>query len=307
MSPLPDALARYLSMRRGFGFKLISQSRMLNGFVAYMERQAAEIITAKLALDWATQSGGPRSWPDRLSALRGFARHVSITEPRTEIPPTGMLAPTRRRAPYIYSEAQVRSLLEAMLSLPPAASLRRWSYYAVFGLLAVTGLRISEALRLKRDDVDLDSGVLTIRDTKFGKSRIVPIHATTIAVLTDYAARRDAHRQRRASAYFFTGDQGGRIYYQGIHLAFCAVSRQIGLRHGDAATGPRIHDLRHRYAVSTLLRWYRAGDDVEQRLPQLSTYLGHSHVRDTYWYLSACPELMEHAALRLEARWEMMS
>lgn len=307
MSPLPDALAHYLSMRRAFGFKLVTQGRILNGFIAYMERQAAEIITARLALDWATQSGGPRSGPDRLSTLRGFARYVSITEPRTEIPPTGMLAPRRRRAPYIYSDAQVCSLLEAMLTLPPAASLRRWSYYAVFGLLAVTGLRISEALRLERDDVDLDAGILTIRETKFGKSRIVPIHSTTVVALNDYAARRDVHRQRRASAYFFTGDQGGRIYHQGIHLAFCAVSRQIGLRHGDAVTGPRIHDLRHRYAVSTLLRWYRAGDDIEQRLPQLSTYLGHSHVRDTYWYLSACPELMEHAALRLEARWETMS
>lgn len=148
MSPLSEALARYLTMRRGFGFKLITQGRMLNGFIAYMEQQPAEIITARLALDWATQSGGPRSWPDRLSTLRGFARHVSITEPRTEIPPTGMLSPRRRRAPYIYSEAQVGSLLEAMLILPPVNSLRRWSYYSVFGLLAVTGLRISEALRL---------------------------------------------------------------------------------------------------------------------------------------------------------------
>jgi integrase len=307
MSALSEALARYLSMRRGFGFKLICQGPPAERFRRVHGATEAEIITAKLVLDWATQSGGPRYWLDRLSACRGFARHVSITEPRTEIPPTNILSPTRRRPAYLYSEAQVRSLLEAMLTLPPAEGLRRWTFYCVFGLLAVTGLRVSEALRLKRDDVDLDSGVLTIRDAKFGKSRVVPIHPTTIAVLKDYAKRRDAHRRRLACTYFFTGDQGARIYHQGIHLAFCTVSRRIGLRTPDAAIGPRIHDLRHSYAVSTLLRWYRAGDDVEQRLPQLFTYLGHSHVRDTYWYLSACPELMELAASRLETRWESVS
>jgi integrase len=236
-----------------------------------------------------------------------FARHLSITEPRTEIPPTGMFSLPRRPAPYIYTEVEVRSLLMAMLALRPTKRLRRWTYHCVFGLLAVTGLRLGEALRLKRDDVDLDQGLLTIRDTKFGKSRIVPVHLTTVTALRDYVRRRDCHHARAAGSYFFTADRGGRIFPQTIHLAFCAVSRQIGLRHPDADSGPRIHDLRHSYAVAILLRWYRSGDAVEQLLPVLSTFLGHSKTRDTYWYLSACPELMELAARRLDARWESPS
>lgn len=307
MSPLRDALERYLSMRRGFGFKLKSQSRMLANFVTHMEQQGATTITGKLALDWATGEAGPPSWPNRLSAVRGFARHLASTDPRTQIPPTGILAQTRRPAPHIYSEQEIASLLGAMLALPPAKGLRRWTYYCLLGLLSVTGLRINEALHLNRDDVDLDTGILTIRDTKFGKSRLVPIHPTTVDVLVDYARRRDVQRCRRISRYFFTGEHGGHLHHQNIHLVFCRLSRQIGLRHSDAARGPRIHDLRHRFAVCTLLRWYRTSEDVERLLPILSTYLGHSHTRDTYWYLSACPELMAHAVHRLEARWEAAS
>lgn len=306
MSPLRDAVDRYVSMRRGFGYKLKDEERWLIDLVAFMEAQGTSVITNKLALDWVTRAAGPPSWPNRLAAVRGFARHLSFAEPRTEIPPTGILAQPRRPPPHIYSEQEIASLLGAMLGLAPAQGLRRWTYYSLFGLLAVTGLRIGEALRLKRDDVDLDAAILIIRDTKFGKSRLVPIHPTTVAALVDYAGRRDARHSRCHAAYFFTGEHGGPLHHQNIHLVFCALSRQIGLRHPDA-DGPRIHDLRHRFAVCTLLRWYRSGDDVERLLPVLSTWLGHTHTRDTYWYLSACPELMEHAAQRLEARWEAAS
>ncbi len=307
MSPLRDALARYVNMRRGFGYKLRKQEPLLMDFVAFMEARTATIITNKLVLEWTTRTAGPVSWPTRLATVRSFARHLSCTEPRTQIPPTGILAKPQRRAPHIYTEQELDRLLEAMLALPPAKRLRRWTYYCLFGLLSVTGLRISEALGLKRDDVDLEAGILTIRETKFGKSRFVPIHPTTNAVLTDYSARRDARQCRCTGPYFFTGEHGGALHYQNVHLVFCDLSRQLGLRPPTGGDAPRIHDLRHSYAVGTLLRWYRAGEDVERLLPVLSTYLGHSHTRDTYWYLSACPELMEHAARRLETRWEGVS
>jgi integrase len=304
MSSLHDALERYISMRRGFGYKVEGQHRLLTHFVAYMERQGATVITGKLALDWATGEAGPPSWPGRLSAVRGFARHLASTEPCTEVPPAHLLAPTPRRRPHIYTEEQISTLLEALHALPPATGLRRWTYYCLFGLLTVTGLRIEEALRLKREDVDLEAAILTIRETKFGKSRLVPIHPTTVTVLHDYAQRRDGQRSRCRSVYFFTGERGHRLHYQNVHLVFCALTRESGLRGAGATTGPRIHDLRHRFAVCTLLRWYRSGEDVERLLPLLSTWLGHTHTRDTYWYLSACPELMDRAVHRLEARWE---
>jgi integrase len=159
-------------------------------------------------------------------------------------------------------------------------------------------------LDLRRDDVDLDQGILTIRETKFGKSRLVPLHATTVAVLSDYAARRDANLGPPRSPHFFVAEQGGRLLHQYVHRVFWQLSRQIGLRQEGRRNGPRIHDLRHRFAVQTLINWYRAGEDVERELPVLATFLGHAYVRDTYWYLSAAPELMAHAALRLDRRWE---
>lgn len=308
MSPLHDALDRYIAVRRGFGHKFRCEAYLLVRFVAHMERQGATIITSKLALDWATKEAGPSTWPGRLSAVRGFARHLASTEPRTEIPPCGILAPRRRRTPHIYTDQEIGALLDAMLAVPSAKGLHRWTFYCIFGLLAVTGLRVGEALRLKRNEVDLDAGVLTVHASKFGKSRIVPIHPSTASVLADYTRRRDAQWPTPTSPAFFIGEQGRELNYSAIHLVFLAVSRQIGLRHpGDAYHGPRIHDLRHSYAVATLLRWYRRGEDIEQHLPVLSTYLGHTHVGCTYWYLSACPELMGHAARRLEARWEALS
>jgi len=308
MSPLYDALERYIAMRRGFGHKLRCEAYLLIRFVAHMERLGETIITSKLALEWVTKEAGRLTWPGRLSAVRGFARHLSSTDPRTEVPPRGILPHRRRRTPYIYSSQEIRTLIDAMLTVHSAKGLHRWTFHCVFGLLAATGLRVGEALKLERDDVDLDAGVLTVRDSKFGKSRVVPIHSTTASVLADYVARRDAQWPTPRSPAFFIGEQGRAMEYSAINLVFQTVSRQIGLRHpGDAYRGPRIHDLRHSYAVATLVRWYRAGEDVEQWLPVLSTYLGHSGIGCTYWYLSACPELMGHAASRLEARWEALS
>ncbi len=167
----------------------------------------------------------------------------------------------------------------------------------------MTGLRISEALALRRDDVDLNAGILVIRETKFGKSRLVPIHQTTRTSLIRYAQQRDSRISPARSHYFFVAEQGGKLLHQHVNQAFLKLSRQTGLRGPDDRSGPRIHDFRHSFAVRTLLNGYRKGFDIELLLPVLSTYLGHAYVRDTYWYLSECPELMRHAANKLEQRW----
>jgi integrase len=237
----------------------------------------------------------------RLTDVRGFARHVANIDPETEVPRVGILPPLRRAKPYVYSDTEIEALLKAALALPPATGLRRWIYHYLFGLIAATGIRVSEAIGLERADVDLDEGVLTVRESKFGKSRLVPLHPTTRAALRSYAERRDAHLGSRCGTHFFVAERGGRLRHQYVHCVFLCLSRER--RPGDHS-GPRVHDFRHRFAIRTLLGWYRDGTDVEQQLPALSTYLGHTCVRDTYWYPSACPELMEEAARRLDRRWE---
>ena len=302
------AVQQYLALRRGLGFKLHEAGKVLPKFVTFLERKHTSVITTRLALDWAQQSSTaqPAEWARRLSFVRGFARYRSATDPRTEIPPEGLLPYRPKRArPYLYSEQEIRSLLRAALKLPAHGGLRPWTYYCLFGLLSVTGLRLGEARNLELQDVDLQAGLLTIRGAKFGKSRLVPLHGSTCHVLADYLARRKRHWAGRAvSSYVFVSNWGNRLDGGTIHRIFYALSRQIGLRGPTDSHGPRLHDLRHRFAVMTLLRWYRAGEDAERRLPVLSTYLGHVHVADTYWYLSAWPELMHEAMARLERYWE---
>jgi integrase len=239
-----------------------------------------------------------------LTDVRGFARHVANIDPKTQVPPAGILPGLKRAKPYVYSDAEIDALLAAALALPPEDGLRRWTYHCLFGLIAATGMRLSEAIGLQREDVDLDTGVLTVRQSKFGKSRLVPLHPTTRAALRSYAERRDAHLGSRCGPHFFVAERGGRLLHQYVHRVFWRLSREIGLRRPGDRTGPRVHDFRHRFAIRTLLSWYREGTDVEKKLPALSTYLGHTCVRDTYWYLSACPQLMQEAARRLDRRWE---
>ena len=307
MKPLTKAIDDYLALRRSLGFKLHSAGAALMNFASFMEQQQAESITTQLALDWAQQprDAQPAHWAQRLGYVRGFARHHVATDPSTEVPPPGLLPfrPARAR-PYLYSHDEVRRLLEQALQLPAASGLRPWTYHALLGLLSVTGLRVGEALRLRLDDVDLDAGVLTVRGTKFGKSRLVPIHASTRDVLASYRTRRASHLCGRDAAHFFVTRTGNQLDDGDVRRTFYSLSRQIGLRGQDDSHGPRLHDFRHRFAVETLLGWYRSGEDAERRLPVLSTYLGHVHVSDTYWYLSAHPQLMRLAMARMERRWE---
>jgi integrase/recombinase XerD len=307
MTTLRTSVQDYLTMRRGLGFKLRDAGVGLLDFVAFMERRRAPRITTDVALEWATKSKSaqPAAWARRLSFVRGFAHYRSAFDPRTQIPPASLLPYRPQRArPHIYTEQEIERLLTAARSLPPADGLRGWTYYALLGLLSVSGLRISEALNLRLTDLDLRESVLTIENTKFGKSRLVPLHPSTLNVLSDYLRRRDRFFARRPASHLFVSSTGNRLDLGAVHRTFYALSRQIGLRGPSASHGPRLHDFRHRFAVQTLLNWYRGGQEIQTRLPILSTYLGHVRVSDTYWYLSAHPELLGQAVDRLERYWE---
>lgn len=311
MTTLREAVQEYLTLRRSLGFKLQEAGKGLLDFVTFMEQHRAAYITQALALTWAQQPSNvqPAYWAQRLRFVRGFAQYRSATDPRTQIPPQGLLPFRAKRArPYLYSDEEIRRLLRAALDMPcryERGALRPWVFHCLFGLLSVSGLRLGEARNLELQDVDLKAGVLTIRGAKFGKTRLVPLHPSTCDVLADYIARRNRHWAKRpVSSYLFVSSWGNRVDGGEIHRTFYALSRQIGLRGASDSHGPRLHDLRHRFATNTLVQWYRAGQDPERRLPVLSAYLGHVHVADTQWYLNASPELMREAMSRLERRWE---
>lgn len=303
MNPLQATLDDYLAMRRALGHKLCWPGKLLQQFVAFAGQTGADFITADLALTWATQrpTGHSAEWGRRLRAVRHFAQYCSARDPRTVVPPPNLLPDRYRRpTPYIYRDDEILRLLDAAAALPSVTGLRPRTYLTLFGLYAVTGMRCKEPLQIDRDDVDWGNGVLTIRGTKFGKSRYVPIHSTTQDALRDYAAFRDRLCRNPESPSFFVSERGTRLTHWRVRATFVSLSHQTGLRSAGDSHGPRLHDLRHRMAVTTLLRWYRDGVDVERHLPELSTYLGHAHVTDTYWYLTATPELLQHAMLRLE-------
>lgn len=303
MSPLRTALGEYLALRRSLGFRLRLSGRLLERFVEFADRRGAEFITCELALQWATAPADVQAaqWANRLAMVRRFARYHRATEPRTEVPPPDLLPYRyRRQVPYIYSDAEVRELLRATTTLPSAGGLRAATYGTLLGLYASTGLRTNEALRLDREDVDLVRGVLRIRQSKFGKSRCVPLHHSTQRALAQYVEQRDHLCPKPSTPGFFLSERGARISEWSLRYTFVKLSHQVGLRAATDARGPRIHDFRHRFAVNTLRNWYRAGVDVERHLPRLSTYLGHVHVTDTYWYLTATPELMQLARRQLE-------
>lgn len=302
---LLEALEEYLALRRALGFILDAPCRALHSFVAYAEHEGAFSITTDLALKWAMQPDcQPAQWANRLSMVRRFARYMSALDARTEIPPDGLLPHRfRRKRPYIYTDEEITDLIGAAQNLSSPLGLRAATYSTLFGLLAVTGMRVSEPVALDRDDIDLTRGILIIRRTKFGKSRMLPLHATTVEALRHYHKLRD--RVFRNTKSFFVSERGIRLTVWSVRKTFILLSRQTGLRGPDDSRGPRLHDLRHRFAIETLLSWYRAGIDVERRMPELSAYLGHVHVNDTYWYISAVPELLQLATLRLEQRGEV--
>jgi integrase/recombinase XerD len=296
MTTLRQAVVEYLRMRRDLGFKLQEAGKGLLDFARFMEQHRASYITQALALVWAQQPSHaqPAHWAQRLSFVRGFAQYRSATDPRTQIPAQGLLPFQPKRArPYLYSNAEIQSLLSAALKMSyrERTKLRPWVYYCLLGLLSVSGLRPGEARNLKLQDVDLGAAVLTISGAKFGKTRLVPLHRSTCRVLAEYIRRRNYHwRQRPVSSYLFISNWGNQLDGGEMRRTFYALSRQIGLRGPSDSHGPRLQDMRHRFATNTL--------------PLLSAYLGHVHVADTQWYLSGSPELMREAMHRLEHRWE---
>jgi integrase/recombinase XerD len=302
MNRFRQAIKDYLNLRHSLGYKLRDADSLLSDFAAFLEHQGAKHITIPLALEWAQQKPvKPAEWARRLTCIRCFARYWIATDPKTQIPPWSLLPhrPSRAR-PYLYTDQEVTQLLEAAKQLGGLPGL---TYYCLFGLLSVTGLRISEALNLKAQDVDLTSGLLLVVGGKCGKSRLVPIHASTQKVMVKYARQRDRVFEQELS-YFFVSAGGNRLDGSQVRRTFYRLSRKIGLRGSTASHGPRIHDFCHRFAARTLLNWYHLNQEVERRLPILSTYLGHAHVSDTYWYLTICPELMGLVVERIEKHWE---
>jgi integrase/recombinase XerD len=303
---LNQAVDDYLALRRSLGFKLREYGECLHEFVSFLKKNGSTHITNKLALEYATQRQDEKSvsWSRRLIIIRGFARYRLGADPKTEIPPIGLLRFRSRRAqPYIYSHDEICSLLQAAMKIKSPHKLQPHTYYCLFGLLAVSGLRLGEAINLQPQDVDCSEGVLTVRG-KFGKARLVPLHRSTLAVLRDYAELRDKIFKGRILPTFLVTSHGTKLEKTNLSRIFRELSRQIGIRKPGARNGPRLHDFRHRFAIETLLRWYRRGDSVPKGMPVLSTYLGHGNVSGTYWYLSSTPALLAAASKRIETRWK---
>jgi len=301
MMPLPDLVDEYLTLRRALGYRLHRESWLLPRFVTFLQTRGQTWITTQLAVEWASQPvcTTTATAANRLTMIRGFAAYVRAQDPRTEVPPRDVIPIVKQRQrPYLYTDAEVQALLAACRRLRSRGV--RLTAFTLFGLLAATGLRVGEAVALDAQDVDLRQGGLIIRHAKFNKSREVPLHATTVDALRVYAEHRDAVHPHPRSPSFFLTVNGTRPCVQNVWQTFAHVRQRAGLNR--AARAPRIHDLRHSFAMATLLRWSRDGVDLQRRLPVLSTYLGHVSPASTYWYLTATPALLELAAQRVE-RW----
>lgn len=306
MSRLNRVLDEYLRLRRTLGFTLEREGHLLAQFVAFLESQGSAYISAPLAIRWACASpgGSLKRSHARLGMVRGFARYLSALDPRTQVPDRELLpaSPRARRSPHIYTEDEIGTLMRAAST---RHGLKRATYATLIGLLAVTGMRVGEAIALDRDDVDCHQGVLVIRHGKFDKARELLLHPTTIQALCRYARERDQRLAQARSPSFLLSLAGTRLIYNNVHWDFLRLLEQAGL--AKQRPRPRLHDLRHSFAVNTLVRWYREGVDVEARLPALSTYLGHVAPSSTYWYLTATPQLLQLASKRAEAAREALT
>jgi integrase len=292
----------YLSVRRGLGFALETPAWLLRDFARYADAVGHQgPLSTELAVRWAlaSRSSDPAQAVRRLGAVRQFARYRALLDPATEVPPPGLLGRLPRRPqPHIYSEVELAALLDQASLLRPRRGLRPRTYVAFFSLLACTGLRLSEACRLAPEDVDLHAGVLTVREGKFRKARLVPLHPSTTDALARYTVERDACCE--GPGRFFRTERTPALENDTVEKTFGRIRQRLGWTSEGRARQPRIHDLRHSFAVRRLLRWYEEGADLERKVLALSTYLGHAKVSDTYWYLTGVPELMAIAAERFE-------
>lgn len=301
MNPLRQALSDYLTVRRALGYKLERAEKLLTQFITYLEDRGQQHISIEATLAWATLPAGEHHywWAYRLVVIRRFIAYVHTIDPATEVPPTNLLPGRSCRAtPYLYSEEQITALLTATAILPKPH--RAATYHTLIGLLTVTGMRVGEAVALDRHDFDSRNGLLIIRKGKFGKSRELPLHPSTVDALHCYLCRRDRPPSATNNPALFVSIAGTRLLYCGVQQTFSKLVRCAGLKPRSASCRPRLHDLRHGFAIATLLDAYRDGGDPSTRLPLLSTYLGHIDPSSTYWYLSATPELLALVARRLE-------
>ena len=299
-----DFAKEYLAGRRKLGFQLDIEGKELLRFARFADQLNHQgALTEELAIQWATlpHKADPLYWARRLDIVRRFAKHRVLFDPATEIPAEGILGPSyRRRPPHIYSDKEITDLLCAASKLGPPQGLRPHTYRTLFGLLACTGLRISEALRLKKEDIDWETGLLYIRETKFKKSRLLPLPPSTVSALHRYRQHRDQYHSSPQAYTFFLTEKGTRLTYWRALMTFLSLRDQLGWMKAVTPRHPRIHDLRHTFAVRRLLLWYKQGARVDQKIVYLSTYLGHGKVTDTYWYLSAVPELLSIGASHFE-------
>ena len=301
---LADRVCDYVALRRSLGHAFVTQELLLRTFARYARDTGHKgPVTIACAVSWAkaTTSPDPAHAGRRLGALRGFLRYLAGFEPRSEVPPAGLLGPpTRRKPPHIYSDAEIAALLKGARALRVRGGLRPWTYATFFSLLASTGLRVGEARDLRCADVDLKRRLLTVRDGKFHKSRLVPLHPTAIQPLRGYTKWRDRHRAGTSSAFFFRTDRSDRLGCHAVELTFMRLRDRLGWTEAGRTRVPRMQDLRHTFAVRRIQRWYEDGENVDLRLPQLATYMGHVDISGTYWYLTAVPELMALCADRFE-------
>lgn len=300
MTDLLAAVDSYLAMRRGLGFKLVDAGSLLPDFVGYLHHNGAEHVSTELALAWATQpvNADPVWWRQRLCIVRGFAEYLCNIDRDTEVPPRDLLPARQTRvAPYLYSAADITVLMAAARSLNPP--LRGATYETFIGLLCVTGLRLGEALALDRDDLDKKRSLLAIRHAK-GGGRKVPLHDTTLHALKGYFNCVDRLFPKPVSPSVFVSIRGTRMNKDSIHATWPGLIDMAGLTGRGQRPRPRVHDLRHSYAVRQLIDWHQQRVDVDARIPLLSAVLGHSDPASTYWYLQAAPELFAIVGNRLD-------
>lgn len=299
MKTITQHIDAYLAMRRGMGYQLEQQERYLRSYARYLAAHATPTITLATAMAWVNlptdTSQGYRA--NRLSAIRGFAKYLQALEPATALIPADILpAKSDKLEPYVYSHNDIAALMTAAGQITPA--LRATTSVTLIGLLAATGMRISEALNLDTSDVDFAASRLTIRYAKFDNPRVLPLHATTITALQHYLKIRQHHMPRPKDPAFFVSGAGTRVLYNNFHYVFHQLTQQVGLHTRSLRSRPRIHDLRHTFAITTLMNWHQTGADTNALLPVLSDYLGHISPASTYWYLTATPALMSAATAR---------
>ncbi|MGH2869170.1 MAG: tyrosine-type recombinase/integrase [Solirubrobacteraceae bacterium] len=302
MTALAERLDRYLLLRRALGYQYQNQGRLLGEFVAFMAASKLTTVTVEAALEWASGAPTDRMSATRLTAVRGFAGYLVAFDERTQVPPSGLIHDIHvRPTPHIYSPSEITALMAAASNLTP----RLWAATmdTVIGLMAATGVRPGEIYRLGRADVDLGDGQLAVMHSKYGKSRQIPLHPTTVQMLHRYAQLRDRSFPDPLPTRFFVNADGAGLDSMAVTATFNRLLHVAAIAGTDSRRHPRLGSLRHTFAVSTLLEWHHAGLDVQRQLPVLSAYLGHNEIAHTYWYLQATPELMALAADRLESSW----